>query len=80
MHMASATRERMFTFVEQKKQDQSVKDFCAANNIGEAAYYYWQKKFRTQSDTTGSAGTFIPIQVSAAVGSVLATFSYPQAV
>ncbi|MDP4214524.1 MAG: helix-turn-helix domain-containing protein [Bacteroidota bacterium] len=75
--MASAKQEKMFTLVEQKKADESVRDFCAANNIGEASYYYWQKKFRTGSDTTGSA-TFIPIQVSAAaVGSALATIQLP---
>lgn len=75
--MASAKQEKMFTLVDQKKADQSVKDFCAANNIGEASYYYWQKKFRTKSDTTSSAEAFIPIQVSAAVGSALATIQLP---
>lgn len=67
----------MFTLVEQKRSDQSVKDFCAANDIGEASYYYWQKKSRMKNDTTGSA-TFIPIHVSAAaVGSALATIQLP---
>jgi hypothetical protein len=76
--MASAKQEKMFTLVEQKKPDQSVKDFCAANDIGEASYYYWRKKFRTGGDTAGSAGAFIPIEVSAAAaGSALATIQLP---
>jgi hypothetical protein len=78
MQMASAKQEKMFALVEQKKADQSVKDFCASNNIGEASYYYWQKKFRTGSDTSGLAGAFTPIQVSsAAAGQALATIELP---
>ena len=75
--MALATREKMFTLIEQKKRDQSVRDFCTANNIGEASYYYWHKKFMMQNDTAGSAA-FIPIKVSApAAGSLLATIQLP---
>ncbi len=75
--MASAKQEKMFTLVEEKKADQSVKDFCAANNIGEASYYYWQKKFRTKNDITGSQ-TSIPIEVSGVcAGPILATIQLP---
>jgi hypothetical protein len=78
--MASAKQEKMFTLVE-KKADQSVKDFCAANNIGEASYYYWQKKFRTGSDTSGLAERSFPYRYRRLPpGRPWQLFSYPQAV
>jgi effector-binding domain-containing protein len=75
--MASATREKMFTLIEQKRREQSVRDFCTTNNIGEASYYYWHKKLRMQKDRAGT-GAFIPIKVSTpAEGSPLATIQLP---
>jgi len=51
----------MFDLIRQKPQEQSTKDFCAANGIGEASYYYWLKKFRQRSGNTKPA--FLPVQV-----------------
>jgi len=50
--MRSLTQEKMFGLMEQKRVDQNVKSFCAENNIAEASYYYWRKKFRMQNDTS----------------------------
>ena len=61
----------MFTLIKQKQPNQSVQDFCTSNNIGAACYYYWQKKFRQQSNAVEPA--FIPIHVSTPQGSALAT-------
>lgn len=51
----------MFALIEAKQPDQNVREFCKANEIGEASYYYWLKKYRLQDGQVSEA--FILIEV-----------------
>lgn len=54
-------REKMFLLLKScKESGKSNKDFCQENGIGQAMFYYWQKKFmETQNEKPES---FIPVQ------------------
>ncbi len=66
----------MFDLIGQKPQEQSTKDFCAENNIGEASYYYWLKKFRQTSGQT-TRQTFVPVQIAPSSGFAIASIQMP---
>lgn len=53
-------REMLALIGEQKASQVPVKDFCKQHGLSQAAYYYWQKKFRrSQQAGSGQPGGFI---------------------
>jgi hypothetical protein len=65
----------MFDLVRQKPQQQSTKDFCAANGTSEATYYYWLKKYR--QNTAPLKQSFLPVQISSPSAVVVASIQMP---
>lgn len=65
----------MFDLIRQKPQEQSTKDFCAANGIGEASYYYWLKRYK-QTDNPPRQ-SFVPVQVLPSSALVVASIQMP---
>ena len=65
----------MFDLIRQKPQEQSTKDFCAANGLGEASYYYWLKKIK--QGTGQSKESFVPVHISAATSLAVASIQMP---
>ena len=44
------------TLIEQQRASgQSVKDFCAEHDLGEASFYAWRRHLRQQADQSGEA-------------------------
>jgi hypothetical protein len=65
----------MFALIEKKHPAQTTKEFCAANGLSEASYYYWLKKSKQSSKVAGSG--FIPVQFASSDRLVLATIQLP---
>lgn len=65
----------MFAFIEAKQPEQRVKESCKANNIREASYYYWLKKYKPENEQSSQA--FIPVRISPAGNTVLASIQLP---
>lgn len=65
----------MFDLIRQKPQEQSTKDFCSANGIGEASYYYWLKKYRDHTSHTKQS--FVPVQVVPTSSLAVASIQMP---
>lgn len=73
--MRSANQQNMFALIEQKHSEQTTKEFCAANGISEATYYYWLKKSRQATNDQGSG--FVPVQLSPTDRVAIATIQLP---
>jgi hypothetical protein len=65
----------MFDLVRQKPQEQSTKDFCAANGTSEASYYYWLKKYKQSGGQ--QTQSFVPVQISSPSSVVVASIQMP---
>ena len=65
----------MFDLIWQKQPSQSARDFCAANGIGEASYYYWLKKYKLSAGP--SKESFVPVHISAATSLAVASIQMP---
>jgi hypothetical protein len=65
----------MFDLIRQKLPEQSTKDFCAANGIGEASYYYWQRKCKQPAGQPPQS--FVPVHVNSPSGVVVASIQLP---
>ena len=68
----SINQEKMFALIRQKQSDERVGDFCKSHGIKVATYYYWLRKYKLL-EIASEAPSFIPIQVSSAQGSALAS-------
>ena len=74
--MRSSHQQNMFDLIRQKPQEQSTKDFCAANGIGEASYYYWLKKYKQNDNPPRQS--FVPVQIgSSSSALVVASIQMP---
>jgi hypothetical protein len=74
--MRSTNQAKMFALIEAKQPDQNVGEFCKANGISEASYYYWLKKYRQQNAEVSQG--FVPIQVSGSNSTtILASIQLP---
>ncbi len=65
----------MYALIEAKQPEQNVKQYCKANNIREASYYYWLKKYKQLKES--SSQFFIPLQVSSTGNAALASIQLP---
>ena len=65
----------MFDLIRQKPQEQSTKDFCAANGTSEATYYYWQKKYKQSG--AQQTQSFVPVQIAPSSALVVASIQMP---
>ena len=65
----------MFDLIRQKPNEQSTKDFCADNGIGEASFYYWLKKYKQSSAHTKQS--FVPVQISPSSSFAIASIQMP---
>lgn len=64
--MPTSNEAAMRELINNKPADQSVKDFCREHQIGEARYYYWNRKLKEQAASVSDADNrgFIPLKVS----------------
>jgi hypothetical protein len=53
----------MFALVASRDSDQSVSSFCQEQDIKEASFYYWQKKYREMNPDEEPAG-FAAVEVT----------------
>jgi len=65
----------MFAILEKKHLEQTTKEFCAANGISEATYYYWLKKSKQSMKVAGS--NFVPVQLAPTDRIAIATIQMP---
>lgn len=55
-------QEKMFSLIKScKESGMSNKDFCRQNGIGQAMFYYWQKKLQESKQALPTG--FIPVKV-----------------
>ncbi|NJO67907.1 MAG: IS66 family insertion sequence element accessory protein TnpB [Bacteroidetes bacterium] len=55
-------QEKMFSLIKScKESGMTNKDFCQQNNIGQAMFYYWQKKMQESKQALPTG--FIPVKV-----------------
>jgi hypothetical protein len=73
--MQTINQATMYALLDQKQPHQSVREFCKANGIKEATYYYWLKKRNQQPPQPEQS--FIPIEVSGSANSLLACVQLP---
>ena len=73
--MRTNNQQNMFSLIEKKHPAQTTKEFCAANGISEANYYYWLKKFK--QSTGEKHPQFLPVQLAPADRLVIATIQLP---
>ena len=73
--MRSANQQNMLSLQEKKHPEQTTKEFCAANGISEATYYYWLKKSRQASNDQGSS--FVPVKFTPTNQLPIATIQLP---
>jgi hypothetical protein len=72
-------QERMFSLIKScKESGMSNKDFCKANGIGTAMFYYWQKKL-TESKYN-KPESFIPVEDNKEKGQSEIEIVYPNGV
>jgi len=65
----------MFALLEKKHPEQTTKEFCAANGISEATYYYWLKKSKQSTKVAGSS--FVPVKFEPSDRLAIATIQMP---
>ena len=73
--MRSDNQQNMFALIQKKHPGQTTKEFCAANGISEASYYYWLKKSKQSSNEQGSS--FVPVKFASAERLAIATIQMP---
>ncbi|MEI6947332.1 hypothetical protein V9K67_09080 [Paraflavisolibacter sp. H34] len=73
--MQTTTQATMYALLDQKQPNQSVREFCKANGIKEASYYYWLKK--RKEPTPQPEQSFIAIEVSGSANTLLASVQLP---
>ena len=68
--------EMRFLLDQQLSGGQNIKQFCEANNLSTAVFYYWQKKFRQRgANTTDKAGFLeLGLRADSPAGQVFAEY------
>ncbi|MGH7239951.1 MAG: IS66 family insertion sequence element accessory protein TnpA [Candidatus Saccharimonadales bacterium] len=67
--MSISNDEAMCELISMRPAAQSIKDFCREHHIGEAKFYYWNRKLKNQQASFAAKDNsgFIPLKVKGSI-------------